>query len=161
MTIETKGLAELGIELKAPYGPRSLQHVLLTNNGPHYVLACDIVFEMTTSDGAVFTARKVVYSHPLLEKNLDKRKALLESEPGISPNSSWLIGFDETGLQPVLEGVPELEPGFNGNFPDIAKCTHLGITLSGVVIETGEAFGPQGQAFLSHLEQEILKDGKR
>jgi hypothetical protein len=159
MIIETRGLAELEIDLEAPYGTHSLQHVLLINKGPHYILACDILFEATTADDRVFTARKVVYSYPLFEKDLVKRKALLQSEPGIAPNSKWLIGFDEIGLQSVSRTLPRLgSDRWNAILPDPRECKHLRITLNGVVIESGQAFGPLAQEFLRHLEEQILKE---
>lgn len=159
MTIETKGLTELEIDLEAPYGEDSMEHVLLINRGSHYLLACEIEFEVTTNDGRVLSAKKVLYSFPLLENNSVKRMELLKSEPGIGPNSRWLVGFDQTGLEQIGSTVPPLKAAtLTKIFPDPKECKQLVITLTGAVIETGEAYGPLANEFLQHMRDDVLKE---
>ncbi|HKP38808.1 MAG TPA: hypothetical protein VJT71_18265 [Pyrinomonadaceae bacterium] len=160
MTIETKGLPELEIELAAPYGTESMEHVLLINRGPHYLLACDIRFEATSTDGRVLSARKVLYSYPLFESDPSKRMKLLKLEPGIHPNSRWLIGFDETGLQPVISTVPPFQRATVKDIFPKSNYKHLVITLSGAMTETGEVYGPLAKEFLEHIEDKIRKENK-
>lgn len=162
LIITTRGIDELGIKLEHPYGERSLQHAVLTNDGPHYLLACSLVFEVTTKDGRVLSSEKVVYdADPLLEKDITKRKALLKKNPGIAPNTRWLIGIgDDTGLEPITTTPPPFSEQsiVHKLFPDMQNYTHFSITLAGAVTETGEAFGPRAREFQAALNEKWLKE---
>lgn len=161
ITITTKSINELGITLEVPYKTQSLQYVLLTNNGSHHIVACDLLFEATTKGGMVLSTRKVVYSQPLLEKDLVKRAALITKESVIAPGTKWLISIGgEPGVEPIETSVPPFNKQniFQEVFPDMENYKQLQVTLNAVVTETGQAFGPNAQAFLDHLNRELLKE---
>jgi hypothetical protein len=155
--ITTSGIDELGIEVRAPYGTRSLQHALLINNGPHYVLACELVFEVTTEDGKVLSTRRNVYSGSLLERDQVRGTAILDEEEKITPHSSWLLGFGEPGMERVENAPPALtEERISPEvFPGVKKCRKLSIRISGVITEDGKAHGPAVQEFLKHMDEDL------
>lgn len=160
LIITTQGLEELGITLQAPYGSRSFHHALIINNGPHHVLACDVLFEVVAKNGEVSSGHKVVFSHALAEEDPAERRAFLMKEPAIAPHTKWLVGL---GVDPALEPVGDTPPPLADDaiLPDVKNYKQLNITLKAVVIEDGRAFGSNAQGFLKHLNEELLREEER
>lgn len=162
--VTAKGLDELGIRLEVPYGSRSLQHVLLVNDGPHHLLACDIVFEFVTRSGEAFPAHNIVYNPlPLKEEDPERRKAALTQEPGIAPRTKWLIELTGSpGLQRVEGALPP--PTEGGSFETVRESeqySRVNITVGGAIVETGQAYGPRAQEFLGHVREELLPEERK
>lgn len=160
IVIETVGLNELNIQLESPYGALSPHHVLLVNNSPHHLLACEIVFNWISQDGKVYPAKRIIAYGDLLEANPVTRQNLLKSSLGISPRSKMLVGL---GVEPDLVRVTnKLPPVGKANIDqvlnDSIKFEKLMITLNAVVLETGEAVGPGAQEFLFHLKNSVLQE---
>lgn len=161
ISIETVGLDDLNIHLEAPYGSLSPYHALIVNDSAHHLLACDVVFEAVTEDGRVLSSRRVIAYGDLIKASSEARQRLLKLQPGIAPHSKMLLGL---GVEPDLVRVfgNQLPPLGDPNVVTIlrssTKIERLIIKLNAVVIESGEALGPTGQTFLTHLQEEVLKE---
>ena len=158
--VETIGLDDLGIRLETPYGSKSPRHVLLVNDSQHHLLACDLVFEVTTTDGVVSPARKIVAFSYLLKAAPDVRKKLMISFPGIAPRSKMLLGL---GVEPdqvrITSALPKLESsGLAVTLKDSVKIDKLIIRLDAVVLENGDVVGPRATEFLTELNDLLLKE---
>ena len=154
LEITPVGLDEFGIRLESPYGTRSVHHVLLINNTPHNLIACEILFEFVTHSGETHTARKVVGYTELLSATPAQRAALLKTQPGIAPHSKMLIGL---GVEPDLVRVSGQLPAVSNPSVEekpetLQRYQRLVIKLNAAVLENREAIGPGGPEFLHHLE---------
>jgi len=159
-TITTIGLDNIGIHLEAPYGNRSLHHVLLINDTAEHIIACEVLFESTLSDGKTYTARKVVAFTRLIRAPISDRKSLLKSQPAIAPYSKMLIGMAaEPDMVRVTNSVPPLPEGSDANETGTKfSVQSVTIRLRAVVFTDGHAEGPGPFDFLKHLQSLMQED---
>jgi hypothetical protein len=162
LKLTVKGNDELGIKLELPYPKESPADVVITNNGKHSLLAYKIRWEGIKYNGEIVERNSIKY-HPeaLLEKNQEKRKQLLISQPLLPPNTKWFVGLGRknrqiTGKVPSLEEVgrdPEL-------FPDLKEYKQINVMLDAVMLENGQVVGRDPAAFdkeINSLASEYLK----
>ena len=149
LKLTVKGNDELGVKLELPYLKESPADVIITNNGNHHLLAYKIRWEGIKYNGEVVERNSIKY-HPdaLLEKNQEKRKQLLISQPLLPPHTKWFVGLGRQNRQitsrvPTLEEVgrdPEL-------FPDLKEYKQINVTLDAAMLENGQVLGRDPAAF--------------
>ena len=133
--------------------------MLLINESSHHLLACEIVYEFILSTGEIRASRKIVAYGYLLKATLDIRRKLLMSSPGIAPHSKMLLGL---GVEPDQVRVTNTLPPLGNSravvtLRDTVRIDKLIIRLNAVVLENGQAVGPEATKFLSELNDSILK----
>lgn len=149
LILTVRGNDELGIKLELPYSKESPADVVITNNGNHHLLAYKIRWEGIKYSGEVVERESVKY-HPLalLEKNPNKRRELLISNPLLAPRTKWFVGLGRenwqvTGKIPPLDDVgrdPEL-------FPDLREYKQINVTLDAAILEDEKVVGRDPNAF--------------
>lgn len=154
LKLSIRGNDELGIKLELPYSKESPADVVITNNGNQHLLAYKIRWEGIKYSGEVVERQSVKY-HPLalLEKNPNKRRELLISNPLLAPQTKWFVGLGRenwqvTGKIPSLEQVgrdPEL-------FPDLREYKQINVTLDAAMLENEQVVGRDPDAFVKEVK---------
>jgi hypothetical protein len=162
LKLTVKGNDELGIKLELPYFKESPADVVITNKGDHYLLAYKIRWEGIKYSGEVVERNSIKY-HPeaLLEKDHEKRKQLLSSQPLLPPNTKWFVGLGRENRQ-ITSKVPSLEEVGRDSqlFPDLMEYKELNVTLDAAMLENGQIVGRDTAAFdmeINNLVSEYLK----
>src|ERR1043166_398669 len=101
-TIAAIGLDDLGIHLQAPYGAKSIHHALIINDGPHSLMAFEVLFEFVSKTGSIDSHPRIVGYAQLLRAKPSEREALFKQGVGITPHSKFLVNI---GMQGPDKGV--------------------------------------------------------
>lgn len=154
LRLTVKGNDELGIKLELPYLKESPADVIVTNNGNHHFLAYKIRWEGIKYNGEVVERQSIKF-HPLAlsERNPDKRRELLISNPLLPPHTKWFVGLGRenwqiTGEIPTLQEVgrdPKL-------FPDLKEYKQINVTLDAAILENGQVLARNPTAFSKEID---------
>jgi hypothetical protein len=162
LRLTVKGNDELGIKLELPYLKESPADVIITNNSNQSLLAYKIRWESIKYNGEIVERNSIKY-HPeaLLEKNQEKRKQLLISQPLLPPNTKWFVGLGRENRQ-ISGKVPSLEEVGRDSelFPDLKEYKQINVTLDAAMLENGKVVGRDPAAFdkeINNLVSEYLK----
>ncbi len=160
MQIETVGLDELGIRVEAPYGQASPIHALIVNNSSHTLIACDVVYEFTKSDGTALPANKTVIFGDVVSASVEKRTSVLKNNPCIAPHSKMLIALGgQPDMVPISGPLPELgKPVVEAKMNSKVSFPKVTIRLVAVMFEDGNIAGPMGEQFWAKVKEVLSED---
>jgi len=161
-TIAAIGLDDLGIHLQAPYGAKSIHHALIINDGPHSLMAFEVLFEFVSKTGSIDSHPRIVGYAQLLRAKPSEREALFkQGGVGITPHSKFLvnIGMQGPDMVVITDTLPPLTDSAVGldNAEVTERYEKINIRLNAAVLENGEILGPGAKEFNGYV-QKVLRE---
>jgi len=156
------GLDDLGIHLQAPYGAKSIHHALIINDGPHSLMAFEVLFEFVSKTGSIDSHPRIVGYAQLLRAKPSEREALFkQGGVGITPHSKFLlnIGMQGPDMVVITDTLPPLTDSAVGldNAEVTERYEKINIRLNAAVLENGEILGPGAKEFNGYV-QKVLRE---
>ena len=163
-TITAIGLDDLGIHLQAPYGTKSIHHALIINDGPHSLMAFEVVYEFVSKTGSTDPHPRIVGYAQLLRAKPTEREALFKKGVGVTPHTKLLvnIGMQGPDMVEVTDTLPPLTDSAVGvDNPEVTeRYEKVNIRLNAVVLENGEILGPGAKEFNGYV-QKVLREAQQ
>ncbi|HJT66881.1 MAG TPA: hypothetical protein VJ749_10525 [Pyrinomonadaceae bacterium] len=163
-TIAAIGLDDLGIHLQAPYGAKSIHHALIINDGPHSLMAFEVVFEFVSKTGSTDPHPRIVGYAQLLRAKPTEREALFKKGVGVTPHTKLLVnvGMQGPDMVEVTDTLPPLTDSAVGlDNPEVTeRYEKINIRLNAVVLENGEILGPGAKEFNNYV-QKVLREAQQ